>query len=164
MEAEVQKRQGRTRALAAAIATVAGPVLGKRGFAAAQLITEWTSIVGVDWAEKVTPDRLVFPPGERRDGTLHLRVAPALAPEVQHRAPLLLERINGFFGYGAVARLRLVQGPLAQRSRQKAQARAPLQAEERASLEHRLNRIDDPALRAALRRLGEAVLTKPDAD
>ena len=36
---------------------------------------------------------------------------PASAPEIQHRAPQLLERINGFFGYGAVARLALVQGP-----------------------------------------------------
>lgn len=159
----MEKRHGRTRALAAEVAKVAAPVLGKRGFAAAQLITEWTSIVGPDWAETVSPERLSFPPGERRDGTLHVRVAPAAAPVVQHRAPLLIERINGFFGYGAVARLRLVQAPLARPRRSARPAPRPLGPEERDALDRRLAGIDDPDLRAALRRLGEAVIGSPKA-
>lgn len=157
----MEKRHGRTRALAAAVAKVAGPVLGRRGFAAAQLITEWATIAGPGWAEKVMPERLAFPPGERRDGTLHLRVAPGFAPEVQHRAPLLLERINGFFGYGAVARLRLVQAPFAQPPR-RPRPQAAISGEDRDALDRRLAGIDDPALREALRRLGTAVIARRD--
>ncbi|MGH7090526.1 MAG: DUF721 domain-containing protein, partial [Stellaceae bacterium] len=127
-------------------------------FAVAQLVTEWAAIVGPDWAEKMAPERLSFPPGERRDGTLHLRVAPALALEVQHRAPLLLERINGFFGYGAVARLKLVQGPLPRASRPKRPDPPVLPAAEKAALDRRLAGIEDEELREALRRLGTAVL------
>jgi len=145
------------RALASEIAKVAAPSLGKRGFAAAQLITDWAAIVGPAWADKLSPDRLSFPMGERRDGTLRVRVASGLGPEVQHGAPLLLERINSFFGYRAVARLALVQGPPTRLPRPVRRAPAPLAPAERQALDRRLAVIEDPALRAALRRLGEAI-------
>jgi hypothetical protein len=154
----VEKRRGSMRALAGEVAKIAAPVLGKRGFATAQLITEWPSIVGAEWAEKLTPERLSFAAGERRDGTLRVRVASGLGPEVQHRTPLLLERINGFFGYRAVARLALIQGPPARPPRPPRRVPAPLAAPERQALDRRLAGIEDPALREALRRLGEAVM------
>lgn len=146
------------RALGGEIAKIAAPALGKRGFAVAQLITDWRTIVGAEWAEKLTPDRLSFPVGERRDGTLRVRVASGLGPDVQHGAPLLLERINGFFGYRAVARLALVQGPPARSQRPPRRVPAPLAAPERQALDRRLAMVEDPGLREALRRLGEAVI------
>jgi hypothetical protein len=152
----LEKRRGSMRALAGEVAKLAQPVLGKRGFAAAQLVTRWADIVGADWAAKVAPEKLSFPQGERRDGTLRLRVASGCAPEVQHRAPLLLERINGFFGYGAVARIALVQGPV--RTRPKPPPLRQLAASESAALEQRLAAVADPELRQVLRRLGEAVI------
>ena len=154
----MQQRQGRLRALGAELPRIAAPVLGKRGFAEAQLIAEWPSIVGADLAEKIAPERLSFHQGERRDGTLHLRVASGLGPEVQHRTPQILERINGFFGYRAVARLALVQGPLLRPARQRPRLPRPLAAGEREALDRRLAGIKDPALRDALRRLGAAVM------
>jgi hypothetical protein len=158
----VEKRRGSMRGLAAEVAKIAAPALGKRGFAASQLITEWASVVGSEWAGKVAPERLSFPRGERRDGTLRVRVAAGFAPEVQHRAPQLLERINGFFGYGAVARLALVQGPPLRQAASRAPAPRPMAPAERAALDARLAAIGDPALRDALRRLGAAVLgTEP---
>ena len=153
----MEKRRGAMRAISAEIAKVAAPALGRRGFAAAQLITEWQSIVGPDWAAKVSPDRLSFPQGERRDGTLRVRVASGLGPEVQHATPLLLERINGFFGYRAVARLALVQGPPSRLARPARRPPPPLAAADRAALDRRLAAVEDPELRDALRRLGEAM-------
>jgi hypothetical protein len=154
----VETRRGQMRALGGEVAKIAAPVLGKRGFGSAQLITEWASVVGAEWADKITPERLAFPPGERRNGTLRVRVASGFAPEIQHRAPQLLERINGFFGYGAVARLVLVQGPPLRPPRPTARPPRPLDQRERGALDRRLDGIDDPALRDALRRLGEAVI------
>ncbi len=154
----MERRRGGLRALAGEVPRIAAPVLGKRGFASAQLVAEWASVVGAELAAKISPDRLSFPRGERRDGTLRLRVAAGLALEVQHRTPLILERINGFFGYGAVSRLVLVQGPPALPPRPVPQRPRPLSAAERAALDRRLARIEDPGLRDALRRLGEAVI------
>lgn len=152
-----QERRGRVRAIAAEVPKIAGAVLGKRGFAEAQLVAQWPAIIGDSLAAGVTPEKLSFPRGERRDGTLHLRVAPGLGLEVQHREPVLIERINAFFGYRAVARLALKQGPPAVSSPPPARPR-PLAAKERQLLEHRLAAIDDGALKEALERLGEAVI------
>jgi hypothetical protein len=154
----LEKRRGGLRALASEVPRIAAPVLGKRGFAAAQLVSEWASVVGAELAAKISPDRLSFPRSERRDGTLRVRVAAGLAVEIQHRAPLILDRINGFFGYGAVSRLVLVQGPPARPPCPAPARPRPLSADERAVLDRRLDRIRDPALRDALRRLGEAVI------
>jgi hypothetical protein len=151
------ERRGRMRALAAEVPKIAGAVLGKRGFAEAQLVAQWPAIIGEDLAKSAAPEKLSFARGERREGTLHLRVAPGLALEIQHREPMLLERVNAFFGYRAVARLALKQGPLPQSEPPPRRPR-PLKAEERQQLDAHLGSVEDPALRAALARLGAAVI------
>ena len=151
-----QERRGRLRAIAAEVPKIAGAVLGKHGFAEAQLVAQWPAIIGESLAAGVAPEKLSFPRGERRGGTLYLRVAPGLGLEVQHREPVLIERINAFFGYGAVARLALRQGPPPPASAPPPRLR-PLAAEERQLLDRHLAAIDDGQLKAALKRLGEAV-------
>jgi len=153
-----EERRGGMRAIAANVPKIAGAVLGKRGFAEAQLVAQWPAIIGEALAAGVSPDKLSFSRGERRDGTLHLRVASGLALEVQHREPVLIERINAFFGYRAVARLALKQGPPAHPAERPPPRRRPLKGEERQLLDQRLTAISDPELKSALQRLGEAVI------
>ena len=95
------------QAIGANLSRIATPVLGKQGLGEAQLLQQWPAIVGEDLARHCWPVKLSFPRGQRRDGTLRLRVISALALEIQHREPVLLERINGYFGYRAVARLEI---------------------------------------------------------
>ncbi len=153
-----EERRGRLRAIAAEVPGIARPVLGKRGFAEAQLVAQWPAIIGEDIARGVSPDKLSFGRGERRDGTLHLRVAPGFGPEIQHREPVLVERINAFFGYRAVARLAIKQGPPARPAEPPPPRPRPLKNEERQSLARRVAEVDDDELRSALQRLGEAVI------
>lgn len=152
----MEKRRGGLRAIAAEIPRIAGAALGKRGFGEAQLVTQWEAVIGAELAEKLSPERLTFPRGERRNGTLRLRVASAFATEAQHLEPVLIERINAFFGYGAVARLALVQGPSLTAAPPPPRLR-PLSAEEQSAIEARVAGVADPELRAALVRLGSAV-------
>src|SRR5579872_1317438 len=105
----VERKRGHMRAIAAELPGITAPVLGRHGFAEAQLVTQWASIIGPELAAMAWPEKLSFPRGERREGTLRLRVAAGCAPEIQHRAPLLIERINAFFGYRAIVHLRLIQ-------------------------------------------------------
>ena len=152
----MEKRRGGLRAIAAEIPRVAGAALGKRGFGEAQLVTQWEAVIGPELAAKLAPERLSFARGERKNGTLRLRVTSAFATEAQHLEPVLIERINAFFGYGAVARLAFVQGPPLAAAPAAPRPR-PLDAAERGAIEARVAGIGDPELRAALARLGAAV-------
>lgn len=157
------KRGRGVRSLAAVLPKVAEPAMRKRGFAQVEIVTGWSGIVGAALAAETTPERLSFPPGKRLDGTLHVRTSGALALEIQHLEPIILDRINTYFGYRAVARLKLAQGP--RPARPQAPARKPprpANPARRAAVEQQTRGIDDTALRAALNKLGEAV--DPPAD
>src|SRR5512144_3159687 len=96
------------RALGETVDAVARPMLGRRGFAGGRVVAEWGSIVGEHLAARSLPERVTRPADGRGGGTLHVRVASgALAVELQHVEPVIIERINTYFGYRAVARLRL---------------------------------------------------------
>ena len=77
---------------------------------------------------------------------------------IQHLELLIIERINGFFGYRAVARLAIRQGPLPQRPRPGRRNCARSAGARSAALEHDLEAVKDPGLREALDRLGRAVI------
>ena len=79
-----------------------------------------------------------------------MHVAGSAALELQHSEPQLLERINGYFGYPAVARLRLIQAPLALPRRAPATAPTPLDRAAQAEIEAVVQPVADDALRAAL--------------
>ena len=100
------------RPLARIVPKVAGKALGKRGMALGTLITDWATIMGPELARTTLPQKLAFPPGQREGATLHLKVPGSAALDVQHAEPLLIERIYALFGFRAIARIRLIQGPM----------------------------------------------------
>ena len=145
------------RAAGASLARVVAPIVARHGGGIlARLKAEWTAIVGPDIAAATWPEALA------RGGTLKLRVAPGRALEIQHRTPLVVERINLFFGRDAVARLALVQGPLPLPSPTRSAEARPLRAGEAAALDAQLATVASPELRDALARLGRRVITAPD--
>jgi hypothetical protein len=85
--------------------------------------------------------------------TLIVRVESAFALELQHMAPLLIERINAHYGWRCVGRLVLKQGPV---PRAKAKAAPPpeLTADERTALAAKTAAVSEAPLRDALERLG----------
>lgn len=99
----------------------------KFGFSTATLLTEWSAIVGEQLAGATSPERVKWPrgvekfgegdvDGSRSGATLVLRVDPARALEVEYKSAQLIERINAYFGYRAIAELRILQAPLAKRA------------------------------------------------
>jgi hypothetical protein len=156
----MKPRASGPRSLAASLPEAAKRTLRHHGFAEAGIVTDWPAIVGEALAAHSTPLRLGFPPGKRLEGTLHVSVSGALALELQHLEPLVLERINGYFGYRAVGHLKLVHDgrkpalPPDVTARPARDGAAPPPA-----LPPGIEDIEDPALRQALERLGRAVQT-----
>lgn len=140
-------------AIAVPAQRVTQPVFGRHGFAGGALVVDWPAIVGSAVASHTLPVRIRFPPKERSDGTLVVKVdSGAFALEVQHLEPLILDRINGYFGWKAVARLKLAQGPLPEPRTRKAVP--PPAGSPPPSAMAALAEVEDPELREALARLG----------
>jgi len=152
-------RSWRTQSLGSLLPKVARPVLGRHGLAAGGIVADWPAIVGAQLAECCLPMRLVFPPGERADGTLYLRVQGSLALELQHLEPVVLERINSYFGYRAVIRLKIQQGPVPRPPRAKP---PPIPAADDPAIDDAVSGVADKELRRRLRQFGHALkLRKP---
>jgi hypothetical protein len=151
-------RRGLTRALADPVREVTRKALGTRALAEAALLTEWSSIVGGEISTHCWPRRVIFPKRtERRDGTLVLRVKPGQAPRIGHQELIILDRVNAYFGYRAVARLRLEQGALPAREDPPAPPPPPLSEAETQAVAQDVEGVEDAELRDALNRLGQAL-------
>ncbi len=155
------------RALAETLDRLTGPLIGAQRLLAADLALDWATIAGESLATGSHPDRLVFPPKQRQDGTLHLRVASgAAALELQHESRRLIDRINAHLGFAAVARLKVVQAPLPPARPRTAQLAAadpapsppPDDGNAEAVAGEVLAGIEDERLRSALFRLGRRIL------
>ena len=142
------------RPLSAFVAGCLGKTFAKQGFASAEIVTRWPEIVGPEIAAQSEPLKIQWPRGEAETGggTLVLRVEGPAAIEVQHLSGVVIERVNRFFGWPAVARLALRQAPLRGRPA-KAMPPPPDTAAALASLPESL----DSDLRQALARLSAAI-------
>lgn len=151
-------------AVGAYIPSVARAAFESHGFPSVAVLSDWPEIIGVEFAEFTAPERLIWPRNANQDptdtkahGTTHrrggatlvIRVDGPRALEVQHMAHQLMERVNVYFGYRAIAELRLVQGPV--RRANQTSAKPKPQEKQRAELKVE---IKDEELRAALERLG----------
>jgi len=146
------------RPLAAALPAITRAALGKKGFALAQLLTDWDSVVGPTLAAATAPIKLIKARDPAEGAVLEVRVEGAAAVELQHSEPRVIERINAHFGYAAIRRLKLRQGPVgAPRAATVPTIRRIGAAEER-SLFRQLEGVGDDSLRDALAGLGRAVI------
>lgn len=127
------------------------------GFVQSSVVTRWPEIVGPAHARVCSPEAIRFPPGEKSEGILQLVVVPAHAPLIQQVIPEIIERVNRFFGYKAVARVKLRQGAVnpaqAERPAKPPPSLKPIPLE----LGDSLRDIGDPELRTVLESLARSL-------
>jgi hypothetical protein len=154
--AKESPRSGRVRAAGDLVGSIAGVTFKRFGFVQGAVVSRWAEIVGERYAGVSAPESIRFPAGRKSGGTLTLSVEGAHAPLMQHLGPLIMERVNRFFGYEAVARIAFRQGrsPKAQ-ARPRRPAPLPVPKE----LGEGLRQIADPELRACLESLASSLVT-----
>ena len=105
-----EKRYARgPRTFSANLGNIVKKIGGKYGFSEVDLIQNWGSIVGESFADIALPMKLTFPRKERVGGTLFIRlVSGAAATLLSHQTPLMIEKINTFFGYKAVSKIQFI--------------------------------------------------------
>lgn len=109
------------RAVGSYVPKLAAKAFEKYGFHSAEIMTSWRTIAGDELASATAPERLKWPrqavsgteDGRSAGGaTLVLRVEAAKALEIEYRSGEIIDRINRYFGYRAVAKLTVVQAQL----------------------------------------------------
>ena len=150
----VPERQNRSRAVSELLPAIGGAAFKRFGFVQSAIVSRWAEIVGEKWANASRPDSIRFPMGKKADGVLTLTVHGAHAPLMQHVAPEIIERVNRFFGYAAVAKLTIRQGEVAKREPRRA---PPSLRPVPADMGDGIRKIADPELRAVLESLAAGV-------
>ena len=167
---EEAPRSRRARAMSEMLPAVGGAAFKRFGFVQSSVVSRWKEIVGDRYAGVSSPESIRFPPGRRSGGVLTLVVEGAHAPMMQHVSPVIIERVNRFFGYEAVTRVQFRQG-IVQVARAKARIAppslrpldglSPLVSEEPplpADVSDSLRQIADPELRACMEALARGVV------
>jgi len=149
-------RVGAPRAISDLMPDIGRAAFRKFGFIQSSVVTRWAEIVGRRHAALTAPELIRFPQGRRSGGTLHLIVASGHAPMVQHIAPEIIERVNRFFGYDAVARLTLHQGVVTASEPVDRPPPAMLRPVPQ-ELGEGLREVSDPELRAVLESLARGI-------
>lgn len=154
-----------TRAIGASLQKAAGAAFKVHGRAGDNLKSAWAEIVGETLAHMTQPEQYQPGKGAANNGVLTVRVAGAFSLDIQHLTPQIIERVNAHFGYRAIARLKIVQGPLPGALQPMARrARALPTAQDSAEIDHRVSRVEKEGLRAVLRSLGTGVYTRRKFD
>ena len=161
------KRGRSLRKLSSLSDKLISPALRKRGFSLSKIILHWPQIAGpaADWS---LPVDLTFPRGTTAKATLTLSIRTGRGPEAISQSALLCEAINARYGYQAVARIkvrqdlaetrltkgRVVGGPALSDELSHADQEAVFAPDR---LDNMTTKIQSPAVRASLIKLGKAL-------
>lgn len=151
---EESARSCRAQSAGELVGDVGGQSFRRFGFVQSSIVSRWPEIVGTRYAKVSSPESIRFPAGRKSSGVLTLLVDGAHAPLIQHLAPMIIERVNRFFGHAAINRIVFRQGkPLAAPARPERPQLRPVPKD----LGEGLREIADPELRACLESLAAQI-------
>ena len=93
-------------------AAITRPAFQRHGFASEQLVAQWRVIVGDEVAAISRPEKIKWPrgndaSGHQSGGTLVLKAIAGRTLELHYETPRIIEKVNQFLGYGAIAALKV---------------------------------------------------------
>ena len=107
-----RSRGGEARGIADLIPAIGETSFRRFGFIQSSLVSRWAEIAGPRYAAMASPESIAFPRGKKAEGTLQLVVTSATAIFMQHAEPEIIARVNRFFGYCAIVRVKYRHGAL----------------------------------------------------
>ncbi len=141
------------------------PIIARRSGMTADLVAAWPELAGHAHAPYTLPEKINWPRGgdsqsDFSPGTLVVACEGARSVYFLHELDDCLERVNAYFGFHAIDRIRLVQKPVQQRAHARPRPVPVATGEAAAKLEKVLGEIEDERLRESLRKLGNGVYSR----
>lgn len=157
------------RSLSTIMPALTKDILGKRGILFGKMVVEWSNIMGDDLSRKAVPVNLKFSAktakGGKSQAVLHLAASSAASLELTYQKPLMIERLNAFFGYNAIKDIKFIHthdaGRLS-RPKRKASPAKPLPLTKKQEIDRLTAGIAENDLQTALKNLGKGILTRKD--
>lgn len=144
-----------------AIDKVSKPFYERYGVAFVKLLTDWEHIVGSTLGQFSRPKKLIFQQDKKHDGMLIVEVHnSSLATQMLFMEPIILEKIATYFGYKAVAKMKIIHHPIAVSLHALTQtARIKPKSEKimTQALVEDVNTIEDPVLQEQLTKLYQMI-------
>ena len=128
------------------------------------ILSKWPLIVGKFFADHSEPDKISRVTEEFNEldepifkNFLHVRVSPAAAVEFQHYKDTIIEKINSFFGYKAIADLRLHQNFIPKAKVDKKLNNRKISEEEEKLIKNEIEVIHDEEHQKSIVNLGASI-------
>ncbi len=147
------------RPVGAWIPKITKQALRKKGFTLFNIIADWAEIVGPNWAKTTQPQKMTYRP----EGILYIRVdSGATALLIKHAEPQIVDRINSYFGYQAIAQIKCQHygRPFATYTRKKQKTHLDCKNKVIAPAPQELSEVKNEALRESLANLYQAMQIK----
>lgn len=152
------------RALSETTSKLLDPILRKRAGLNIELMDNWSHLVGEDVAETTMPIKIIWSRRTCQDdpfqpATLVVACEGYAAMRLTHESGEILQRINAFFGYIAINRIKIEQRSL-QNAVKKTVKQPFLNECDRQLVDQMASGIEDDALRQSLCKLGFSVFAE----
>ena len=143
------------------VTKIVKPLISKRGFGNSEIINNWVNIVGDKLAQNITPQKISYNNNSNVEGVLLLRVnSSSVALELQYIEKQIVNKINTYFGFSAIGRIKIIQGPIPAPEKKIANKIKTVANTDKIELDRKLDSVKDPDLRVALAALGAAIIKK----
>jgi len=164
------KKQGKNRwrgaqQIAELMTNVLDPIMQQRAGMTMQLVMAWEDIVGNTHSAYTRPEKLDWPKQAGDDepfqpAALVIACDGARSIYLQHDSTLIIQRVNGYFGFNAIDRIKIVQKPVNKQEKPRRPAPPTLELGQRQRLDDMLGSVEDENLKQALAKMGEGVFSK----
>lgn len=142
-----------------ALTKVMDPIFQRRGFVRSKIILDWQLIVGERFAAFCIPERIDYPMEKKTGGRLVIKTTSSFAMQISFCEPVIIEKINRYFGYKAVERLSISHSYLPKPASPKGPDPV-LSEEQKEALNELLEGFSDASLKEALYNLGKGIMLK----
>lgn len=158
------------RSLAETASLLLDPILRKRAGLNIELIDNWAQLVGSETAKNSMPLKIVWARRVHQDdpfqpATLVVACEGFAAMKLTHESGEIIQRINVFFGYAAIHRIKIEQKPVNTIEKKQAITRPNLDKQVEIEISKMTECVEDQSLRQSLFELGRTVFsdntTKP---
>lgn len=153
----------KTKHLGDLMSSVLEDVVARRSGMTIDLISAWGEIAGPNYAgftraEKINWPRQISDLDPFQPGTLVVACDPSKAVFFQHETSQILERLNLFFGFEAIGKIKIVQKPVQIKSKEQRKVPDKLDEASEAKLSKVMSHIEDDDLRKKLEKFGRGVM------